>query len=73
MPPKKPSTISNLIDALTVFAKYGDVEYPTYCEHDELYVNVNPSDVSDEDKLELYVLGFNEGDGAFYSSRYGSA
>lgn len=71
----KPATISNLIAALEIFKKYGDVTYPTHCEHDVMYVGIAYDDVSVEDKAELAALGFNEcGDlGIFQSFTYGSA
>lgn len=64
-----------LIEALTIFAKYTDAKHPTCCEHDTLYVLVEPSKVSAEDIEHLSDLGFepSESDGHFYSFRYGSA
>lgn len=55
--------MEDLIQALLIFQKYlkpGDLGYdfPTECEHDELYVNVNPDIVSVEDKTILLELGF---------------
>ena len=55
--------MEDLIKALLIFQKYikpDDLayKYPTACEHDELYVNVNPSIVSEEDKATLSNLGF---------------
>ncbi len=55
--------MEDLIKALLIFQKYikpDDLayKYPTACEHDELYVNVNPDIVSIEDKKALYALGF---------------
>ncbi len=55
--------MEDLIKALLIFQKYitpNDLayEYPTACEHDELYVNVNPDIVSIKDKEALYKLGF---------------
>lgn len=68
--------MSKLIEALTLLLKYGDPEYPTHCEHDELTIcGIDPADVSDEDKAKLDALGFfvSEEDNCFRSSRYGSA
>ena len=65
--------LSRLIQALQIFLKYGDVSYPTHCEHDVLTVCVDPSKVSDEDKVILKELGFFESDDCFQSFRYGSA
>ena len=67
------SKLSKLIEALQIFLKYGDIKYPTYCEHDELYVCVDPKIVSDEDKALLKSLGFHESGECFKSYRYGSA
>lgn len=66
--------LSNLIEALQIFLKYGDIDYPTHCEHDVLTICVDPSKVSEEDKAKLLKLGFFESeDNYFISYRYGSA
>ena len=66
--------MNDLIKALTIFAKYGNPYSPTHCEHDELFVMINPDDVSDEDKATLDDLGFHPNDGEnFVSYRFGSA
>lgn len=65
--------LSKLIEALQIFLKYGDVAYPTHCEHDVLFVCVEASKVSDEDKAKLEQLGFHESEDGFRSYRYGSA
>ena len=72
--------MEDLIKALLIFQKYikpDDLayKYPTACEHDELYVNVNPSIVSEEDKATLSNLGFfpnEEYRDCFSSYRFGS-
>lgn len=66
--------MKDLIEALTIFLKYGDPKYPTHCEHDELYVDINPDKVSKEDKKRLDELGFfvNEGLEGFSSFKFGS-
>lgn len=68
--------MKDLIEALTIFLKYGEtLAYPTHCEHDELMVMVAPRLVSDEDTKRLGDLGFyphSEHD-VFYSFRFGSA
>ncbi len=65
--------MEKLIQALQIFLKYGNPEYPTHCEHDELFIcHIDPNDVSDEDKKTLDNLGFFESDGGFKSFRYGS-
>ncbi len=69
--------MKNLIDALTIFLKYGNPNYPTCCEHDVLIIcGIDPSLVSEEDKRELNDLGFRiseEYAGNFISYKYGSA
>lgn len=49
-------------------------DYPTYCNHDELWVDIEPEKVSEEDLEMLRTLGFfpfEDGSG-FYSFRFGS-
>ncbi len=68
--------MKDLIEALTIFLKYGNPDHPTNCSHDELtIVGIEPSDVSAEDKKRLEELGFNINvrEDCFYSYRYGSA
>jgi len=67
--------IENLIKALQIFLKYDNPSYPTACEHDILYVFVNPDKVSQEDKEELEKLGFivDKDLENFHSYKYGSA
>ena len=67
--------MKQLIEALQIFLKYSKAEFPTGCEHDELYVYVDPSLVSDEDKTKLEELGFypNDYTDSFISTKYGSA
>jgi hypothetical protein len=70
----KKQGLSQLIEALQIFLKYGDIAYPTHCEHDEMTVCVDPAKVSDEDKKKLDELGFFESDeDCFKSFKYGSA
>lgn len=69
--------MKNLIEALTIFAKYQDLQFPTHCGHDELMImGITLDEVSAEDQTRLNELGFNwnksEG-GYWYSFRYGSA
>lgn len=67
--------MKDLIEALTIFLKYGNPRCPTHCEHDELWIcGVDPADVSEEDKEKLDELGFHvdESDDCFKSFRYGS-
>ncbi len=66
--------MKQLIEALTILLKYGNPDYPTHCEHDELYVNIDPGLVSEDDKKRLDELGFllsDDGYG-FISFKYGS-
>lgn len=67
--------LSKLIEAMQIFLKYGDVNYPTHCEHDVMTVCVDPKKVSDEDKAKLNKLGFfaDDSEDCFKSYRYGSA
>lgn len=65
--------MKDLIEALQIFLKYGNPDYPTHCEHDTMYVMIDQELVSDEDKTRLDELGFSEGDNNFYSYQYGSA
>lgn len=70
--------MEKLIRALQILLKYGNPDYPTHCEHDELTIcGIDPANVSDEDKKELYELGFfvsdDYGEEYFKSFKYGSA
>jgi hypothetical protein len=70
--------MDDLIKALQILRKYGNPEYPTHCEHDILMVvDINPDDVSKEDKRALKKLGFifgkQFGEDVFYSFKFGSA
>ncbi len=68
--------MKDLIKALQIFLKYGNSKWPTHCEHDVLHImDVNPVDVSTEDRVELDNLGFivEEDEECFISFRFGSA
>lgn len=67
--------MEGLIEALQIFLKYGNLKYPTHCEHDILYIcGINPEDVSKEDIRKLEDLGFFvDCDDCFASYRYGSS
>lgn len=55
--------MKNLIEALTIFAKYSDTQCPTHCEHDVLMVvGVTEEAVSEEDQGRLVALGFHWSD-----------
>lgn len=69
-------SLTNLIEALEIFKKYGDPEWPTHCSHDLLTIcGISPEDVSQADKDRLDELGFfvDEDQESFGSYRYGSA
>ena len=68
----------DLIEALVILLRYGNPEYPTHCEHDELtIVGIDPEDVAPEDIRRLNTLGFFVSPGCeelrFKSFKYGSA
>lgn len=68
--------MTNLIKALQIFCKYKDLEWPTICEHDVLYIaGIHQTDVSEDDQKELETLGFDWSisDNCFVSHKYGSA
>ncbi len=69
--------MDDLIQALQILAKYDKPQFPTHCEHDTLYVLIDPAEVSKEDKKTLKKLGFVAGDvdgtKCFYSFKFGSA
>ena len=71
--PVKLYNMKNLIKAFQIFLKYEKGQVIT-CEHDVMYVQVNPDDVSEEDKDELNELGFDVDYDLnnFCSYRYGS-
>lgn len=66
----------DLIEALTIFLKYGDEYSPTHCEHDVLMVvGIEQEAVSVKDQTKLNELGFRwstEYD-CWASYRFGSA
>lgn len=68
--------MDDLIEALTIMRKYGNPEWPTHCEHDQLFVAIDPRLVASEDLLHLEELGFSVGDGdyehGFVSFKFGS-
>lgn len=67
--------MKDLIEALNIFLKYGNPNWPTHCEHDVMYVSIDPEIVSPEDIKRLGELGFlpdNEGNETFYSYKFGS-
>ena len=68
--------MEQLIEALQIFLKYKNEQFPTHCEHDVMYVvGIEEDAVSLEDTAKLKELGFfwSEDDNSFKSFRYGSA
>jgi hypothetical protein len=66
--------MKDLIEALQIFLKYGNPDYPTNCSHDLLTVCIDPTLVSQEDIQKLDELGFfvAEADECFQSWKFGS-
>ena len=65
--------MSDLIEALQIFLKYGNPSHPTHCEHDTLHIcGIEPKDVSEEDLVKLNKLGFYVSGDGFQSFRFGS-
>lgn len=70
--------MNDLIEALTIISKYITdkhlMQYPTSCEHDTLFVHVQPAFVSTSDIRKLIELGFypDHKEQYFYSYKYGS-
>lgn len=67
--------MDGLIEALTILRKYDNPAFPTHCEHDALYICVNPYEVSTEDieRLEELHVHADRGEYCFYSYWYGSS
>ncbi len=70
--------MEKLIEALTIFLKYGNPSWPTHCEHDTLWVCYDGDDkekMSKEDLKKLNDLSFffSEENDCFQSFKYGSA
>jgi len=61
--------MKDLIEALPIFLKYGNPASPTNCQHDELWVDVSPELVSEEDlkKLDKFFPDDDEGFSSFRS------
>jgi hypothetical protein len=67
--------MDKLIEALQIFLKYGNYEYPTVCLHDELIIDkITREMVSDADHKRLDKLGFiwSEEEEYYHSFKYGS-
>jgi hypothetical protein len=68
--------MEKLIEALQIFLKYKNEEWPTNCSHDVLAImGVGENDVTDEDMKRLVKLDFiwNDEYDSFISFKYGSA
>lgn len=68
--------MKDLIEALQIFLKYKDSQWPTHCEHDVLSImDIGIRQVSEEDVKRLDELGFmwDESDEVFISFKFGSA
>lgn len=68
--------MKKLIEALQIFLKYKNEEFPTHCEHDILMVTgITEEEISEEDKEILKEFGFfYDGDyNCWASFRYGSS
>ncbi len=63
-----------LIKALIILRRYETPEYPTNCEHDVMYFDIEPNLVSDKDKQKLEILGieYDKYNDRFYSHKFGS-
>lgn len=64
-----------LIEAFTIFRKYGNPRWPTNCSHDQLSVEADRSVMTQQDVERLEELGFSPDDElgpCFTSSRFGS-
>lgn len=67
--------MDDLIEALTIFRKYGNPSHPVFCGHDQIFINVptRPSEMTPEDAERLKMLSFtHDGDMGWYSYRFGS-
>lgn len=67
--------MGNLILALQILSRYANPKFPTHCEHDIMYVNVDPELVTDKgDMVRLAALGFeaDESGNMFSSTYFGS-
>ena len=68
--------MNDLIEALQIFLKYDNPDYPTHCEHDMMLVMIDPQIVSTDDSIRLDALGFfisTEHSDCFASYKFGSA
>jgi hypothetical protein len=70
-----PEAWKDLIDGLMLLSKgRTDDISPFHCEHDTLMVLADPEKFTEAELAELDAWGFHpDGDGGFYSYRFGSA
>ncbi len=68
--------MKDLIEALTIFAKYTNTKWPTNCTHDFLAImEIEEDTMSKNDQSKVFELGFFWSDeyDAWISFRFGSA
>jgi hypothetical protein len=67
--------MGELIQALTIFLKYRNLDYPTICEHGALIIAGVPHAIEQVDAEAVNDLGFywSEGYNAWASTKFGSA
>lgn len=69
--------MEKLIEALQIFLKYDNQQFPTHCEHDVLWIcgnyDVDTMDSKDVEKLSELGFFWSEEDEAFKSFHFGSA
>jgi hypothetical protein len=66
--------MKKLVRALQIFNRYTDSEFPTSCEHNQMFVHVDPKQVNQSDITELENIGFEVDYDleCFVSNKYGS-
>lgn len=65
--------MNDLIEALQIMLKHGNVDHPTHCEHDEMHIYPNSMDFTEAELNRLEELGFHPNYmGGFVSFKYGS-
>lgn len=67
--------MDDLIEALTIFRKYGNPRSPVFCGHDQIFVNIQtgPDQMTPGDADRLEALSFtHDGDMGWTSYRFGS-
>jgi hypothetical protein len=66
--------MKDLYEAIGIFLKYSDEQFPSWCTYDELHICVEPEKISLKDIEKLEKLSFTPDDSGegFYSFRFGS-